>query len=123
MHASDRPGRIEYLYLTPEQGEATAEMDEAIDSLPPQTRLRCRTPEIRTVAGKQVAYYPHMDYDERTPPSEETADLMCRTNGIMCPVAATCFANGLVLSPDHGVWGGRTIVDGKDYHKKESTND
>ena len=95
-------------------------MNEAIDNLPPLTRLRCQTPELRTVGGKTVAYFQHMDYDERTPPSGVEADLMCKTSGVMCPLAAQCLRLGLALQADHGVWGGRTLVDGKDYNKEET---
>jgi len=114
----ERPGRIEYLYLTEEQKPVVDALDRAIDNLPQFTRLRCRSPEMKTIHGEEKLVFPHVDYDERTPPSEREADLMCRTNGIMCPVAAQCFASGLVQDAD-GVWGGRVLVDGKDYYKKE----
>jgi len=94
-------------------------MNDAIDSLPPLTRLRCRSPQLRVVAGKEVAYLPHMDYDERTPPSKQEADLMCRTTGRMCPVAEQCLKLGLSIEADHGVWGGKVLVDGKQYYEHE----
>lgn len=100
-------------------------MNDAIDDLPPLSRLRCQNPEIRKTGGKEVAYFPHMDYDERTPPTEKEADLMCRTSGRKCPVAAQCLALGLAIAAPQGVWGGRVLVDGKDYykHNKEETDD
>lgn len=72
-----------------------------------------------------MAYYEHIDYDERTPPTEKEADLMCRTAGVMCPLAAYCLKLGLALEADQGVWGGRVLVDGKDYYARqtEETND
>lgn len=99
-------------------------MNDAIDDLPPLTRLRCQNPTVRKTGGKEVAYFEHMDYDERTPPTEREANLMCKTSGRMCPLAAQCLRLGLALEADHGVWGGRTLVDGRDYYKqnKEETN-
>lgn len=98
-------------------------MNDAIDDLPPLTRLRCQTPQIRDENGKAVAYFQHMDYDERTPPTEAEASLMCKTSGRMCPLAAQCLKLGLALEADLGVWGGRTLVDGEDYYQiKEETN-
>lgn len=65
-----------------------------------------------------------MDYDERVPPTEQEADLMCRTKGVMCPVAKYCNALGLALAAPTGVWGGRVLVDGQDYYERnEDTND
>lgn len=89
-------------------------------------RVRCQIPELREKNGKKVAYFPHMDYDERTPPTEREADLMCRTKGVMCPLAELCLRLGTSFDDSHGVWGGRTIVDGKDYYarnKEESHGD
>jgi hypothetical protein len=97
-------------------------MNESIDNLPPFVRLRCQNPQIIRVRGKQVAYFQHMDYDERTPPTENEADLMCRTKGVMCPLAEQCLKLGLTLDAQTGVWGGRVLVDGKDYYKKEETH-
>lgn len=91
-------------------------MNDAIDNLPAMTRLRCQTPQEKTVGEKEVAFFQHLDYDERTPPTEREADLMCRTTGVMCPVAATCLKLGKALSADHGVWGGRVFVDGEELH-------
>lgn len=124
MTQQERPGRIEYLYLTEGQKVAVEQMNDAVDDLPPLTRLRCQNPELRTVRGKEVAYFQHMDYDERTPPAEQEADLMCRTSGRKCPVAEQCLNMALALEADHGVWGGRVLVDGEDYYKptKEETN-
>lgn len=120
----ERPGRIEYLYLTPEEKVVVDAMNEAIDELPAQVRARCMTPEIKETDSGPVEYFQHMDYDERTPPDQEEADLMCRTAGIMCPLAEQCLKLGLGIKADHGVWGGRTLVDGKDYymHNKEEKN-
>lgn len=99
-------------------------MNEAIDNLPSHSRLRCQNPEVHTKAGKEVIYFPHTDYDERTPPTEAEADLMCRTSGVMCPLAAHCLALGLSLNAPTGVWGGRVLVDGEEYNThKEETND
>lgn len=42
---------------------------------------------------------------------------MCRTSGVMCPVAAQCLALGLALEAPGGVWGGRVFVDGEDYYQ------
>lgn len=65
-----------------------------------------------------------MDYDERIPPTEEEADLLCRTRGVMCPLAEQCNALGRALNAPVGVWGGRVLIDGEDYYeKKEVTND
>ena len=121
----ERPGRIEYLYLTEEQKIATDKMNDAIDELPPFTRLRCQNAQTREKDGKTFAYYEHMDYDERTPPTEKEADLMCRTAGVMCPLAEYCLNLGLALGASQGVFGGRVLVDGKDYYarNKEETND
>lgn len=120
----ERPGRIDYLYLTAPEKRAVEALDDAIDDLPPLTRLRCRTPEIKEENGRQIIHFPHMDFDERTPPTENEADLMCKTSGRMCPVAATCLKLGLAIEADHGVWGGRVLVDGEDYYQhKEETND
>lgn len=64
-----------------------------------------------------------MDYDERTPPTEEEADLLCKTSGEPCPLAAYCLQLGLALEAPVGVWGGRVLVDGKEYHSnKEEIN-
>jgi Transcription factor WhiB. len=95
-------------------------MNDAIDDLPPFTRLRCQNPQIREIRGKEVAYFEHADYDERTPPTEREADLMCRTAGVMCPLAAHCLKLGLTLGADQGVWGGRVLVDGVDYYARQS---
>lgn len=114
----ERPGRIEYLYLTSEQLEAVEDMNDGIDNLPPLTRLRCQIPMTKTVGGKTVVHYPHTDYDERTPPQQNTADLMCKTSGRMCPLAEQCLKLGKVLEAPVGVWGGRVLVDGKEVHNK-----
>lgn len=113
----ERPGRIEYLYLTPEQSELSGKIDETIDRLPANTRLRCWAPEVKTRNDKEVAFYPHVDYDERTPPTKEEADLMCRTSGVLCPIASLCFEYGVALQAPVGVWGGQVLVDGKPYYK------
>jgi hypothetical protein len=98
-------------------------MNNAIDNLPPLTRLRCQNPQIKEVRGKDVAYFQHIDYDERTPPTEKEADLMCRTTGQMCPLVAECLKLGLALQADQGVWGSRVLVDGRDYYEhKEKIN-
>lgn len=94
-------------------------MNSAIDKLPPFERLRCQNPQVRTVGEKNVAYFQHMDYDERTPPTEGEADLMCKTSGRPCPVAKECLQLGLALEAVSGVWGGRVLVDGKDYYQHE----
>ena len=112
----ERPGRIDYLYLTESQKVVVGEMNEQIDNLPPMVRLRCQSPEVRDKGGKTILYFPHVDYDERTPPNAAEADLMCKTAGRMCPIAATCLKLGLELEAPVGVWGGRTIVDGTDYN-------
>jgi len=75
------------------------------------------------VAGKEVAFFPHMDYDERTPPTAAQADLMCRTAGKMCPVAEQCLKRGLASPDGNGVWGGKTLLDGKIYNQKEEAHD
>jgi hypothetical protein len=74
---------------------------------------------VKKVGGKEVAFFPHMDYDERTPPGAAQADLMCRTAGKMCPVAEQCLKLGLALPESSGVWGGKTLLDGKIYNQKE----
>lgn len=114
----ERPGRIEYLYLTVKQREAIGAMDAAVDKLPSMVRLRCQTPQVREEDGVDKAYFQHVDYDERTPPSPGEANLMCKTAGKMCPLAAQCLALGLALEADGGVWGGNTLVDGKIYTPK-----
>jgi hypothetical protein len=85
--------------------------------------VRCQIPSIKESHGKKIEYYHHIDYDERTPPSELQADLMCRTKGVMCPLAKECLALGLAIEAPNGVWGGRTLVDGKDYYKHEEEDD
>jgi Transcription factor WhiB. len=115
----ERPGRIEYLYLTEAQKIAVEEMNDAIDALPPFTRLRCQNPQIKKTQEKDVAYFEHIDYDERTPPTEKEAELMCSTAGVMCPLAKYCLKLGLALEADQGVWGGRVLVDGKDYYARQ----
>lgn len=98
-------------------------MNEAIDNLPSHMRLRCQNPEVRQANGQEFLYFPHTDYDERTPPTEAEADLMCRTTGQMCPLAEYCLKLGLVLEAPVGVWGGRVLVDGEEYHtRKEEEN-
>lgn len=99
-------------------------MNDAIDELPPLVRLRCQNPQIKKTKSRNVAYYQHVDYDERTPPTEKEADLMCRTAGRKCPLVEQCLKLGLALEADQGVWGGRVLVDGKDYYlpTKEETN-
>lgn len=99
-------------------------MNRAIDALPPMTRLRCQNPTLALIHGKYATIFPHMDYDERTPPSERTAHKMCLTAGQMCPVTEECYDLGLAIGADHGIWGGRVLVDGKDYYamNKEETN-
>ena len=109
----ERPGRIEYLFLTPIQAVAKRTLDEAIDDLPPLVRLRCRNPELVEKNGKEVAHYPHIDYDERMPPDPLTAVSMCTTKGKLCPVAEECFNYASLLEVSTGVWGGRTFIDGK----------
>lgn len=115
----ERPGRIEYLYLTEDQKRASDAMDNAIDNLPPFETLRCQSPQVKTVRGRKIAYYQHIDYDERTPPTEREADLMCKTAGKPCPVADLCLQLGTALHADTGVWGGRVLVDGEQYHTKK----
>lgn len=87
-------------------------MDDAIAAMPPFTRLRCRNPELRKVGGKDSEYYPHMDYDERTPPNRFAARALCTTEGKMCDVWEQCEAFAEALKPDLGVWAGRVYVDG-----------
>ena len=111
--SQERPGRIEYLYLTEPQLQAMNELDRAIDALPGTERLRCRNAEVRTKRdGTEFSYYPHADYDERTPPGPLVARLMCRTAGKPCPVQEQCLALALTLNPSVGVWGGVTFIDG-----------
>lgn len=116
----ERPGRIEYLYLTEEEAVVSDELNAEIDDLPGLTRLRCQIPQVRQKNGKTVAYFPHMDFDERTPPTAEQADLMCRTSGEMCPVAEMCLKQGLTIGAGSGVWGGKVLVDGEVYYKEET---
>ena len=94
-------------------------MNEAIDSLPSNVRLRCQNPEVVDDGGKETLFFPHVDYDERTPPTEEEAELLCTTSGEMCPLAKYCLALGLAIDAPVGVWGGRVLVDGKDFYKQE----
>ena len=109
----ERAGRIEYLYLTEAQLQAMTDLDRAIDALPGTERLRCRNPEVRSKRdGKEFSYYPHADYDERTPPGALVAKLMCRTAGKPCPVQEQCLAFALAIKPSVGVWGGVTFIDG-----------
>lgn len=117
IQQQERPGRIEYLYLTREQQAEVDEMNRQIDRLEGE-RLRCQIPQTRVRGNKTELFFQHQDYDERTPPTESEADLMCKTRGVMCPVAAQCKRLGQAVG-DHGVWGGRVFVDGKDYYKKE----
>jgi Transcription factor WhiB len=105
---AERPGRIEYLFLTPVQRDAKERLDTAIDNLPENVRLRCRNPEVRD--GR--LYFPHMDYDERTPPDAFTAQMMCWTSGKPCPVTEECLAYALLTEPTVGVWGGTVFIDG-----------
>lgn len=114
----ERPGRIEYLYLTARQKNAVRLLNDAIDELPPLTRLRCQVPVIKEQHGKTIEYYAHTDYDERTPPTERQAELMCKTNGIVCPVAELCNALGNAIEAPVGIWGGRVLVDGEDYYER-----
>lgn len=118
----ERGGRIEYLYLSDEQRTAVQDLDAAIDEVPETNRVRCRTPEVRTQGGATLLHYPHTDYDERTPPTQEEARLMCSTSGQICPVADKCYKLGIALEAPVGVWGGEVLVDGKNYYKKESKN-
>lgn len=119
----ERPGRIEYLYLTRVQQAAKRQLDEAIDELPVNTRLRCRTPELRVNSrGKAYAAYPHTDYDERTPPDPLTALRMCSTAGRLCPVAEECRIYADALGAAAGVWGGLTYVDGVPLGRPSITN-
>lgn len=90
-------------------------LNRAIDNLPAYERLRCRNPQLKNTHGRPTLYFPHMDYDERIPPTEEDADRMCRTAGVMCPIAQQCLALGLALRAPSGVWGGRVLVDGEIY--------
>jgi len=99
--------------LSAKQLAAKEALDEAIDDLDPLVRLRCRNPEVREKNGKQILYYPHMDYDERTPPDPITAQAMCTTSGVLCPVAAECEHYARMLKVSTGVWGGRAFVDGQ----------
>lgn len=115
----ERPGRIDYLYVTAEQSVAVQAMNDAIDELPPLVRLRCQTPEVKTTGGKETIHYPHVDYDERTPPTPDEADLMCRTSGEMCPLAKHCLTLGKTLQAPVGVWGGRVLVDGNELRTKK----
>ncbi len=109
--------------MTEDQKQAVEELNDAIDEMPPLTRLRCQTPQIKKVKGKEIAYFQHMDYDERVPPTEREASLMCKTAGRMCPVAAQCLKAGLATEAGLGVWGGRVLIDGKDYYNtEEETN-
>ncbi len=116
MGGQERPGRIEYLYLTETQKVEVEAMNDAIDDLPPFERLRCQTPQVRERDGKTIEYYPHVDYDERVPPTQAQANLMCRTAGVMCPLAEQCLKLGLALEAKTGVWGGRVLVDGETYN-------
>lgn len=109
----ERPGRIQYLYLTPIQAVAKRTLDDAADELPARIRLRCRNPELIVKNGKEILYYPHMDYDERTPPDPITALRMCTTKGRLCPVAEECFNYASLLEASTGVWGGHAFIDGK----------
>lgn len=113
----ERPGRIEYLYLTEPQRLRVKVLNNAIDELPPLTKLRCQIPQSRISNGREIEYYPHIDYDERIPPTEEEADLLCKTNGVMCPVAQYCNALGVALNAPTGVWGGRVLSDGEELYQ------
>lgn len=44
---------------------------------------------------------------------------MCRTSGVMCPLAAECLRLGKALDAPAGVWGGRVLVDGKEQQDKK----
>ena len=92
-------------------------MNEEIDDLPPLTILRCQIPELRIVNKKRILVYPHVDYDERTPPNAKKAELMCKTGGRTCPLAKTCLKLGHALNAPAGVWGGRTLVDGQEINQ------
>lgn len=95
-------------------------MNRDIDELPSLTRLRCQNPQIKKTKTKRIAYYQHVDYDERTPPTEDEAALMCKTTGRSCPLLEQCLKLGLALEADQGVWGGRVLVDGRDYYLNET---
>lgn len=68
------------------------------------------------MGNKEIEYYPHMDYDERTPPTQREARLMCKTAGRTCPVADQCLKTGLSIQAPVGVWGGQVLVDGERYY-------
>lgn len=117
---NERPGRIEYLFLTSDQREKQQAFDHAVDSLPVHTTLRCRVPEIRMDKdGTSTEYYEHVDYDERLPPTEVEAFLMCSTRGVICPVAEQCRAYAHSLKPEIGVWGGEVWDGGKVMKERE----
>lgn len=107
----ERPGRIEYLQLTPRQASYKRALDRAIDALdlPP----RCRIPKVVEKDGREITTYPHMDYDERVPPDPIAALSMCSTSGRMCGAADQCFDYATALGDVNGVWGGHIFVDGK----------
>lgn len=91
-----------------------------MDNLEPSVRIRCTSPEVVTRGDKKVLFHPHTDYDERIPPSQEEARLMCMTAGQPCPIMAQCLALGLALQAPSGVWGGKVLLDGALYYKEDT---
>lgn len=107
-------GKIDYLYLTPEQQAVSDLLNHAIDRVERETGLvgglKCQRPETRydKERGKFYDYYPHTDYDERTPPTRSQAQRMCSG----CPVFAECKLWAEVTHPPIGVYAGVVYIDG-----------
>ena len=103
-------GKPEKLYLSPDEAAASDRLNMAIDKKATNGALKCQTPVLKERGdGGVTDYYPHMDYDERIPPSEEDARRMC----LDCPVIRECFMLATTLRPTTGVWGGVTWLEGR----------
>lgn len=99
--------KLDYLKQTLDQAQASDNLGFAVES---DGRPLCEVPEIRVNAeGKEYKYFPHIDYDERTPPGVVEAMKMC----FACPVLEQCAEYARTLRPKTGVWGGEVYVDGK----------
>ena len=113
-HKEDRDiaaGKIDYLFLTPEQQEASDTLRLAIREAGKEGKLACQTPEVvyDPLRDRFIDHFPHADYDERTPPTVIQAARLCAG----CPVIRECFAYALTITPAGGVFGGVSFVDGK----------
>ena len=104
-------GKIEYLYLTPEQQDASDTLTEAVRKSGKAGTLLCQktTTVFDKTRDRFVDVYPHTDYDERTPPTAVAAARMCAG----CPVIQECLDYAKAIRPAGGVFGGTTFIDGE----------